>query len=93
MEFHYRHLILSEAADIAAEMACDHQGKWEEASKAGSTNEKLLSAVCRRLAFIESAVRAEKEKPPIVTADLVLMAEADSLRRRNEAAARAVAVG
>ena len=79
----YRHLILNEIADVAAGKACDHQGKWEEALKAGSANEKLLIAVCRRLAFIESAIRAEKEKPQLVAADLILRADADSDRKAH----------
>ena len=62
-----------------------HQGDWFPPIAAHTKKEAGLIAIARRIAYIEMALRAEKEEPKLAAADLILKAKAEGGKKRTEA--------
>ena len=80
----FRHMALNELADRAADLATDHLGLWEESRKNADQHYQKLFRICWRIAYIEANIRVHQDKRPVVEADLIVEAEAESHRRMQD---------
>ena len=67
----YRHILVNEIADFAAERNCDHAGNIKADQSKYYQNKHLLELVCKRIAVVESTLRDYATDIPQVVADII----------------------
>ena len=80
----FRHILVNEIADFAADRYCDHAGNAKADQTKFYQSKHLLELVCKRIAVVESTLREYATDFPQVAADIIGACDAAGEARRQQ---------